>query len=421
MAQADSKVLILGALAGVAGIGLAVACYQGYKMRRRASLPARYLLTNKELSPGMTLINSPGIPGDQIEVLDRLEALLQCVSELKDEMKALKNALPMRHGQVVEELRGGDRTDAHRTAPLHRTTPTRRKRAGGSIAGAIAGGRSSEEAESEGGYITALTDSDEEDQSDDEEWDERQEATDELTCLLEKIDSLHQGTDADKRESLNILTTQREEFGQNSTFLWRLIRAHCDVHDISSTLEEKKSHAETGKKVGEDAVALNPKCAESHQWYAIMCGIMAEYDTMQNKIKNGYIFKDHLDKAIELKPQDPLSYYLLGRWCYAVAQLSWLERKVAAALFVEPPSASVEDALKNFLKVEDIQPRYSKLNYVFLAKCYRDIGYMKKARQMCEAAASMQSVSKEDEDAQKELDLLFPEFGSLEPEGELDL
>ncbi|XP_077350783.1 regulator of microtubule dynamics protein 2 [Festucalex cinctus] len=421
MAQTDRKVLILGALAGAAGIGLAVACYQGYKMRRRASLPARYLRTNNELAPGMTLMNSPGIPGDQIEVLDRLEALLQCVSELKDEMKALKNSLPMRHGQVSEDLRGGDRTDAHRAAALHRTTPTRRKRAGGSIAVAIAAGRSSEEAESEGGYITALTDSDEEDQSDDEEWDERQETLDNLTCLLERIDSMHQGTDADKRESLSILTTQREEFGQNSTFLWRLIRAHCDVHDISATLEEKKTHAETGKKVGEDAVALNPKCAESHQWYAIMCGIMAEYDTVQNKIKNGYIFKDHLDKAIELKPQDPLSYYLLGRWCYAVAQLSWLERKVAAALFGEPPSATVEDALKNFLKVEDIQPRYSKLNYVFLAKCYRDLGYMKKAREMCEAATAMQSVSKEDEDAQKELDLLFPELGMLEPEDELEL
>ncbi|XP_061545571.1 regulator of microtubule dynamics protein 2 [Phycodurus eques] len=421
MAQTNSKVLILGALAGVAGIGLAVACYQGYKMRRRASLPARYLCTNNEPTLGMTLMNSPGLPGDQIEVLDRLEALLQCVSELKDEMKALKNALPMRHGQVGEELAGGDRTEAHRAASLHRTTPTRRKRAGGSIAGAIPGGRSSEEAESEGGYITALTDSDEEEQSDDEQWDERQETRDKLTCLLERIDSLHQGTDSDKRESLHILTTLREEFGQNSTFLWRLIRAYCDVHDISTTLEEKKNHAETGKKVGEDAVALNPTCAESHQWYAIMCGIMAEYDTVQNKIKNGYIFKDHLDKAIELKPQDPLSYYLLGRWCYAVAQLSWLERKVAAALFGEPPSATVEDALKNFLKVEDIHPGYSKLNYVFLAKCYRDVGYRKKAREMCELAASMMSVSKEDEEAQKELDLLCPELGVLDPEDQLDL
>lgn len=36
------------------------------------------------------------------------------------------------------------------------------------------------------------------------------------------------------------------QFGQNSPFLWRLIRAYCDVHDVSFTLEEKKTHAEAG-------------------------------------------------------------------------------------------------------------------------------------------------------------------------------
>ncbi|XP_029305778.1 regulator of microtubule dynamics protein 2 [Cottoperca gobio] len=406
MAQTDSKVLVLGALAGVAGISLAVVCYRGF--RSRGSLPGFYLNRTNEQGTGIMLVDGPGLPRGQIEVLQRLEALIQCVSELKDEMKSLKNALPTLQDQVREELMGRD--VARRASPLHRTTPTRRKRAAGTIAGAIAGGRSSEEAESEGGYMTALTDSEEEEPSDTEQGDEEQPA-DKLCVLLERIDSLHRGAESDKRESLNLLLEQREEFGQNSTFIWRLIRAYCDVHDISSTLEEKKTHAETGKKVGAEAVSLNPTCAESHQWYAIMCGIMAEYDTVQNKIKNGYIFKDHLDKAIELKPQDPMSYYLLGRWCYAVAQLSWIERKVAATLFGDPPSATVEDALNNFLKVEDIQPGYSKLNYVFLTKCYKDLGRRDKARKMCEAACSMNVVSKEDEEAQKELDLLCPALG----------
>ncbi|KAM4607609.1 regulator of microtubule dynamics protein 2 isoform 1-T4 [Polymixia lowei] len=414
MAQTDSKVMVLGALAGMAGISLAVVWYQGLRSKRRGSWPGMYLNSYNERSAGLTMVDSPGLPRGQAEVLERLEALMQCVSELKDEMKALKNALPTLQDHVKEELRGRRGVEggvgARRVSPLHRTTPTRRKRAASTGTGARAEGQSSEEAESEGGYMTALTDSEEEEPND-VGHSREEEPADQLSVLLEKIDTLRQGPDTDKRESLSTLLEQKEEFGQNSTFLWRLTRAYCDVHDISSSMEEKKSHAETGKKVGEEAVRLNPSCAESHQWYAIMCGIMAEYDTIQNKIKNGYIFKDHLDKAIELKPQDPMSYYLLGRWCYAVAQLSWIERKVATTLFGEPPSATVQDALKNFLKVEEIHPKYSKTNYVFLAKCYKDLGQKHEARKMYETACSMDTVSKEDEDAQKELESLSLSLG----------
>lgn len=82
----------------------------------------------------------------------------------------------------------------------------------------------------------------------------------------------------------------------------------------------------------------------------------------------------------------------------------------------------------SFFQVEELQPRYSKLNYVFLAKvstcysclvqcglmveptrtkqcinnlcsirwqCYKDLGQMEKARKMCEAACSMNAISKE--------------------------
>lgn len=63
------------------------------------------------------------------------------------------------------------------------------------------------------------------------------------------------------------------------------------------------------------------------------------------------------------------------------------------------------------LQVEEIKPRYSKLNYVFLAKCYKDMGQRENAKRMCEAARSMDGTSKEDEEARKELDLLGPALG----------
>lgn len=95
------------------------------------------------------LVDGPGVQTGQAEVLERLDALLWCMSELKEEMNLLKNALPALQDHVGVERRG--QGEAQRGSPLHRIMPTRRKRASGALSGARGGGRSSEEAESEGG------------------------------------------------------------------------------------------------------------------------------------------------------------------------------------------------------------------------------------------------------------------------------
>lgn len=75
--------------------------------------------------------------------------------------------------------------------------------------------------------MTALTDSEEEEQSDAEAGGEEQPA-DKLSSFLERIDRLHQGTESDKRESLNILLEQREE-------VWQMIQYNkcMDVCSLS--------------------------------------------------------------------------------------------------------------------------------------------------------------------------------------------
>ncbi|XP_028845762.1 regulator of microtubule dynamics protein 2 isoform X1 [Denticeps clupeoides] len=399
MAAADGKAVVWGVLVGAAGVTLAVAWYQSRKSGWSRQTPARLCLSSNDdrVDSGVVM------PSGQREVLERLGALIQSVSDLKEEVRALKRALPQLPDHVRDELQGGRRGAgpvAYKASPLQKSTPTRRRRAGGS--GASTDVHSSEEAESEGGYMTALTDSEEEEVQQSKRKEHRVEV-DELSALLERADALH-SKEAVKAQALSELLQKKAEFDSKSQFLWRLTRAYADAHDAASSKEEKKSFAEKGMKVGEEAITLNPACSQSHQWYAIMCGLMSDYDSIQNKIKNGYLFKDHLDKAIELDPQNPLSYYLLGRWCYAVAQCTWIERKIAATLFGEPPSATVHDALQHFLKAEAICPKYSKLNYVFLAKCYRDLGQRQRSREMCEAASSLSSTTKEDDEAQKELD-----------------
>lgn len=141
MAQ-DGKILALGVLAGAAGISLAAFWYQSRRAAvRTAGMSTYYLSSNRNLDQ---LGGGLALQAGRSEVLDRLGALIQCVSELKEEVKALKDALPHLQDHIRDELTGRSR----KASPLSRTTPTRRKRTSGV---ARAHGQSSEEAESEGG------------------------------------------------------------------------------------------------------------------------------------------------------------------------------------------------------------------------------------------------------------------------------
>uniref|UniRef100_A0A8C2HWP4 Regulator of microtubule dynamics 2 n=1 Tax=Cyprinus carpio TaxID=7962 RepID=A0A8C2HWP4_CYPCA len=222
MAQADSRALALGVLAGAAGISLAIVCFR--KIGAGGGGRVLHLSSNADHTAG-----SLGLRTGQAEVLDQLGALIHCVSELKEEVKALKDALPHLQDNVRDHLR---------------RTPTRRKRAGVS---ARSEGQSSEEAESEGGYITALTDSEEEESGDDQK--PLQEPVDELTALLRKADRLHSCNGAEKSQGLNALLERKAEFDHRCQYLWRLSRAYADAHDFARDLAEKKSCAENGVTV----------------------------------------------------------------------------------------------------------------------------------------------------------------------------
>ncbi|NWR28919.1 RMD2 protein, partial [Tachuris rubrigastra] len=387
----ENKGLILGMVAGTAGLSLVLVWYR--KIRKRgAAVRVRAFqdIGNRLNSVGLQneAPNEQGavmvLHGRQLQILEKLNGLLLSVDELKREVEFLKEAVPKLEELVRNELQG--KGDVQRVSPSHRAT--RRRKA--ETASGARETTSSEEADSEGGYLTAHTDS----EGDSEEEKRCMKPPDamvkseeeELFNFLQQVDNLHKGSEDDKKEGFRLLLEKDNKYENCAEFLWRLARAYGDLFEMTSDAEEKRKYFS------------NERNLQFNKWehlFAIMCGYMSQFESVQNKIRNGYLFKEHLDKAIELKPQDPFLYYLNGRWCYSVAQLSWIEKKVATALFGTPPTSTVEEALQNFLKAEEMRPGYSKCNYVYLAKCYKDLGQKNNALKYCDSALSILSVTNE--------------------------
>ncbi|XP_006239696.1 regulator of microtubule dynamics protein 2 isoform X3 [Rattus norvegicus] len=223
-----------------------------------------------------------------------------------------------------------------------------------------------------------------------------------LDVLLQKVDHLRLN-EAHKMESFELLCDHKEKFSEEIEFLWRLVRAYGDMYDLSTNTQEKKHYANVGKTLGERAITRAPMNGHCHLWYALLCGYVSEFEGLQNKINCGHLFKKHLDIAIQLLPEEPVLYYLKGRYCYTVSKLSWIEKKMAATLFGEIPSSTVHEALHNFLKTEELQPGYSVSNYMYVAKCYVDLGESREAWKFCNLALLLPIVTKEDKDAHKEV------------------
>ncbi|NXK00214.1 RMD2 protein, partial [Corythaixoides concolor] len=322
MSRFENKGLILGVMAGTAGISLMLIWYRkirkpGAAVRIPAFLDVGNRLNSVHLQneasdeQGTVMV----LHGRQLQILEKLNGLLVSVDELKREVKFLKEAIPKLEELVRNELEG--KGDVQRVSPSHRAV----KRRKAETASGATETTSSEEAESEGGYLTAHTDS----EGDSEEERGCMKSTnatvkseeEELFNLLQLVDSLHKGSDDDKKEAFKLLLEKDDKYENYVDFLWRLARSYGDLFDMTTDAEEKRKYATDGLfKITKSMCVC---FFFSPLRFAIMCGYMSQFESVQNKIRNGYLFKEHLDKAIELKPQDPFLYYLNGRWCYSVS------------------------------------------------------------------------------------------------------
>lgn len=157
-------------------------------------------------------------------------------------------------------------------------------------------------------------------------------------------------------------------------FWWRYAKAtHMEATAAGQVGDNdmRKTLTFAGCQRAEKALQLNDNSSDAHKWFAITLGSKGDFVPISERIKNGYIFKDHVDRAVRLNPsKDSSIHYLLGRFCFEVSNLSWMERKVASTLFSAPPSATPQEALVHFQASERIGKPILKDNRLYMAKCY---------------------------------------------------
>ncbi|KAL1439813.1 hypothetical protein MTO96_009660 [Rhipicephalus appendiculatus] len=121
------------------------------------------------------------------------------------------------------------------------------------------------------------------------------------------------------------------------------------------------------------------KLGPVHKWYSIIIGSKKDHPSTKERIQDGFLIKKHVEKAIELMPQDPLNYYVLGNWCYEVAGTPWIIRKAGQLIFSEVPSSTYEEALKHFQQAEKIKPHFYRRNILMIAKTLLELNRKEEA------------------------------------------
>uniref|UniRef100_A0A1B6BYE1 Regulator of microtubule dynamics protein 1 n=1 Tax=Clastoptera arizonana TaxID=38151 RepID=A0A1B6BYE1_9HEMI len=233
-----------------------------------------------------------------------------------------------------------------------------------------------------------------------------------ISKLIEEADKLF-GLNKN-REIITVLGEFKDT--KNVEILWRLVRAEYNLSQEQSTSEaERKSLIFDAYTIILEALEIDDNHYATHKWMAVLLDARSAYDGLKARITQLERVKSHMMRAAELNPKDATTLYMIGNWCYQIADMPWIQRKIAATIFVAPPTSSFEEALPYFMKAEEVEPRFYSRNLLMLGKTYLKLKKDNHARYYLELVVNYPPSSEDDRAASKEANQLL---SSMKPKQE---
>jgi len=218
--------------------------------------------------------------------------------------------------------------------------------------------------------------------------------------LLDEAEKLHDAKNY--QATMEKLRAAEKIEPNNPVVLWRIARGYFDFADQQpDNPEVQKQNIYPGFEYAKRCVELAPEVAGGHQYYAILIGRIGEIEGTKQKITNSYAVREHTLKAIELDPANDSNYHVMGRWNFALADLSWVERQIASVIYATPPKASFEEAVTFFRKAHEIKPNDIR-HRLWLAKSYLKLDRKADAKTVLEQLLKLPATSDSDRAMLKE-------------------
>ena len=105
------------------------------------------------------------------------------------------------------------------------------------------------------------------------------------------------------------------------------------------------------------ALETAPEDAAAHIWYGQAVGTHAKvFDPGLGQGRVCNVLVQHWDRAVELAPQDPLPYHLLGSFAFHTSALPWATQSIVRALSPGLRKFTADDAMELLRQSEARMP-----------------------------------------------------------------
>ena len=173
----------------------------------------------------------------------------------------------------------------------------------------------------------------------------------------------------------------------------------CDQMHATKSAAEQKMLAAKALDCAQRAVLTDTNSAKAHLCLAVSYVKNFPFVDTRTQVHYSRFIKTEAETAVRLDPNNDVSYYLLGRWHYGVANMNFIYKGLVKIIYGGLPKASNELALGNFQKAIRLAPGRI-IHRLELAKLYHTTDQLELALAELKQCGALAPVDQDDTDAQ---------------------